>query len=420
MPNNEVKIEKSQEKALTEFLYSEELLKLQGMLGGFNIFEATGAVNRELRHSDYLAFLFDPNQTHGMGDKFLREFLVAYFNVYNLDNYPSMIEIGCNSYDSFLVYREWRNIDLLFVSDELKMVVAIENKIWSGEDPKQLTKYQNTIENTFKGYHYYYAFLTPTGIDSEHNENWQPISYHVIHKVLSNIIHRYKSLLSTSVRFSVEQYLQMLERHILDDSEIIRLCQLIYSKHKHALDLIFEHKPDKVAQIQGLIMDYFKDIPEDRNIELEKCNKSTVRFVYKDFDRYNLNITSDNPDTGLTRVLVFEIIIRIDSVRITVLMGPGQQAFRSGVYEYVKEHCKLLKGKQKVMSPKFSGLFSFNLIAKNKYDDIDDIDEIKSQLYKQLNSFFKNQYPTIISELEGFFQNCYPNIEHKLEKNLVD
>ncbi|EGQ9133319.1 hypothetical protein GA069_26405, partial [Vibrio parahaemolyticus] len=183
MPNNEVKIEKSQEKALTEFLYSEELLKLQGMLGGFNIFEATGAVNRELRHSDYLAFLFDPNQTHGMGDKFLREFLVAYFNVYNLDNYPSMIEIGCNSYDSFLVYREWRNIDLLFVSDELKMVVAIENKIWSGEDPKQLTKYQNTIENTFKGYHYYYAFLTPTGIDSEHNENWQPISYHVIHKV---------------------------------------------------------------------------------------------------------------------------------------------------------------------------------------------------------------------------------------------
>ena len=45
------------ENVLSKLLFSDGLEKLEGMLSGFNIFEAIGAVNRELRHSDFLAFL---------------------------------------------------------------------------------------------------------------------------------------------------------------------------------------------------------------------------------------------------------------------------------------------------------------------------------------------------------------------------
>ena len=40
-----------------------------------NIFEVLGITNAEIRHSNFLAWLLDPNGNHGMGDKFLREFV---------------------------------------------------------------------------------------------------------------------------------------------------------------------------------------------------------------------------------------------------------------------------------------------------------------------------------------------------------
>jgi len=36
--------------------------RLKALLGQFNIFEAIGVVRRELRHSDFLAFLLNPQQ----------------------------------------------------------------------------------------------------------------------------------------------------------------------------------------------------------------------------------------------------------------------------------------------------------------------------------------------------------------------
>src|SRR6266446_4936147 len=52
-----------------------DLEDLETRLGGFNIFEAIGAVRHERRHSAFLAFLLDPSAKHGLGDDFVRRFL---------------------------------------------------------------------------------------------------------------------------------------------------------------------------------------------------------------------------------------------------------------------------------------------------------------------------------------------------------
>ncbi len=39
---------------------NEDLERLEALLDQFNIFEAIGVVNQELRHSDFLAYLLDP------------------------------------------------------------------------------------------------------------------------------------------------------------------------------------------------------------------------------------------------------------------------------------------------------------------------------------------------------------------------
>ena len=49
-----------------------DLERLEALLDEFNIFEAIGAVRVELRHSDFLAFLLNPTQNHGLGDAFVK------------------------------------------------------------------------------------------------------------------------------------------------------------------------------------------------------------------------------------------------------------------------------------------------------------------------------------------------------------
>ena len=48
-----------------------DLERLELLLSEFNLFEAVGVVRQELRHSDFLGFLLDPRQSHGLGDVYL-------------------------------------------------------------------------------------------------------------------------------------------------------------------------------------------------------------------------------------------------------------------------------------------------------------------------------------------------------------
>ena len=48
-----------------------------GLGSRFNLFEAVNIVRQEIRHSNFLAFLLNPAESHGLGDKFLRALLMA-------------------------------------------------------------------------------------------------------------------------------------------------------------------------------------------------------------------------------------------------------------------------------------------------------------------------------------------------------
>src|SRR5216684_247249 len=52
-----------------------DLERLEALLDQFNIFEAIRAVRQELRHSDFIAFLLDPQENHGLGDAFVSRLL---------------------------------------------------------------------------------------------------------------------------------------------------------------------------------------------------------------------------------------------------------------------------------------------------------------------------------------------------------
>ena len=60
-------------KHFDDLLTDKKFSVLHGRLSRFNIFSATGAERAELRHSNFLATLLDPNGSHGLNDRFLTE-----------------------------------------------------------------------------------------------------------------------------------------------------------------------------------------------------------------------------------------------------------------------------------------------------------------------------------------------------------
>jgi hypothetical protein len=141
-----------------------DLDRLETMLAQFNIFEALGAVRQELRHSDFLAFLLNPQQSHGLGDLFVKRLLQRAIAGAE-QNPPGLTRLDLDLWDlsELEVRREWRNIDLLLLNETHQLAVIIENKIDSGEHSHQLQRYRRLVQQAFPGWHTVGILLTPAG-----------------------------------------------------------------------------------------------------------------------------------------------------------------------------------------------------------------------------------------------------------------
>ena len=138
-------------RALERFVVeNDELAELEAEIGRLNIFDALGIVHAEIRHSNFLAWLLDPAESHGQGQLFLSTALMDILRNAPADARPlSPIDLDGADLRGVQVRREWRHIDLLIVAEQPKIVVAIENKIFSGEHSNQLKRYRSTVASAF-------------------------------------------------------------------------------------------------------------------------------------------------------------------------------------------------------------------------------------------------------------------------------
>jgi hypothetical protein len=64
-------------EALERFVVeNDDLDALEERIGRFNIFDALRITRAEIRHSNFLAWLLDPAESHGHGTLFLRAILM--------------------------------------------------------------------------------------------------------------------------------------------------------------------------------------------------------------------------------------------------------------------------------------------------------------------------------------------------------
>lgn len=237
---------------LKDFLLDIDCLSpLSKWIGGLNFFEVARISRAEIRHSNMLAWLMDPMESHGLGDKFLQGIFQELYE--SQPDSVAAMRLMLLDYYSFSIKREWENIDILAVSEKEKCVVAIENKIDSKENRGtqtqlgQLPRYQQIIEKVYEDYRKFYIFLTPDGEDASCPEIWQAMNYETVLDIAVRA--RAQSSLTAEAGMLIDHYIDLLRRKIVKDQELIRICNEIYTKHKKALDLIFENRSDRISDV---------------------------------------------------------------------------------------------------------------------------------------------------------------------------
>src|SRR5579859_1922066 len=90
-----------------------ELRDLERRLAGFNLFRVLRHAAGELRHSNVLAWLLTPDDSHGLGDRFLRRWLMRVLHDAEVATDIPVADADVSFFRSVEVLREWGRIDVL-------------------------------------------------------------------------------------------------------------------------------------------------------------------------------------------------------------------------------------------------------------------------------------------------------------------
>lgn len=232
---------------------NEDLLLLESQIGRFNIFDALQIAKVEIRHSNFLAFLLDPAESHGQSQLFLKALLMDLLKTVDQKLRPlSPIEIDGSDLRGVTVHREWHNIDLLIKCQHPSFLVAIENKIRSTEHSGQLARYRKTIAQHYPKTRALFVFLTLDGEEAS-EEEWVSYRYADLYRVFSRVRNTCQQAIGDDVLVFLDHYLSLIGTHLMNNPQIDELCQRIYKNHRQALQLIFDRVGSPASRILGEI-----------------------------------------------------------------------------------------------------------------------------------------------------------------------
>jgi len=312
--------QKTDEEVLQDFLLDIECLdELNQWANKFNIFDVLKISRTEIRHSNMLAWLLDASENHGMGDAFVKGVMQRVVENDEESRYD-IFELLLLDFSSFTVYREWKNIDLLLVSEKEQLVIAIENKVGSHEHDDQLNRYRHILENEYVNFRRICIYLTPDGEEPSDVENWSILTYRDVVEVLENIKDREN--FSTGVELMICNYIDILRRDVVEDERLVEICNKIYRKHRRALDLIFENRTDEYSQLSEKIKSILKEESVKRNLYFENFSRRDWIPFHTEFMNRLLPPMEETVSSWNTKY-TYSYWFRMDEDRFEVIFEVG-------------------------------------------------------------------------------------------------
>ena len=295
--------------SISQEILTPEFLELDRRLKQFNVFNATDMKRREIKHTKFLAHLLDPNESHGLGTKFLESFLIylsqtgnASIDLLSLDltNAEIFSEMGLESKDG-----KGKTIDLLMLIPNLleldnHALIAIEAKVESKGSSTQLNDYRDLIvkNEKFEEFSKYYYYLT-VNAENVDAENWNCVSFSdvvvpsvdviiksygdTISDYLLSILNDYKEVIeeSRSVVDAIDDIAGRIKPQVLDlikgidsDPPFRTRARVLKNKYFAAIDFLKRYDSDPRVKI----FSKFEKILKSTKFDHQQSSRTYLRF----------------------------------------------------------------------------------------------------------------------------------------------
>jgi hypothetical protein len=392
------------ETQLKELMLDDYFTNLQNLVNEeVNLMEILRVSHKELQHSNFLAWLFNPLESHRLADFALKEFIRIYFKENKLHNLGltsglSVFDFVLMDFDDLEIKREYKNIDLIFLSPKNKFCIVIENKIYSNERKGQLKKYRHQIEREypeFKYKIYIYLSLYNQQITEDEQDHYIQLNYDHIIKLIEQILVNQRINIADKTRFVFEQYLQTLKSMLNKNEEIEKIALQLYKKYKSAFDLVFKYSMvadgSEVNEISNKIQELINNA---KGIKPFKSNKTYRRFqpiyLYESLEQLrNYGLVSKHDDLTENWMFLFEFNIRNNQINFDCKIGAGEQSSREKLYNIYKKNkdvfTKVVRTDES-LSPQWHLAFQKQILNQT-----------------EIQSYFENK--TIDSLIESRFNN---------------
>ncbi len=387
-----------------------ELDSVSDQLAQFNVFDVLGITHYEIRHSNTLAWLFDPKGHHNFGYKFLQRFLSRMIHESEYEAKITASEVELSSYSDLQVYREWKNIDVLLVSEQNQLVVLIENKIKSRESKGQLEKYKNIVDDKWKTYKVVPIFLTLEGDAPSEKAvelGYLPVGMGLVLDLLEKLQSRFQESQTQETIGFIDNYLKILKRLTMQDEELEKLCKSIYRKHRDAIDLIVSYGAS--SRLNEACVEALAElgISEEKGAVIQECG-NMLFFLPKEL----VQVTKEVELTRWKRLNYqfpyycwFRSSSKGEKLSLCFEIGPvADYKLRSQIIKiFDKEDFKLTKAAFKegsVYSRAYSDRASI-LDAIESENEFDELKKIATRLYKKLEKVLLPKS----AELKPLFNN---------------
>ncbi|MDW5318141.1 PD-(D/E)XK nuclease family protein [Rhizobium sp. PL01] len=305
---------------------------LEKSLDIFCPFEAVGMVSAEIRHSNFLSYILNPNRPHGFKGALLRTFLMSAMRI----GHEKGLSAGLTPLDIHLmdmevveVRREWRNIDLLLIAPTSKLVVAVELKIDASQSKGQLTGYRRVVHEQWPDIAWRKIFIFLTKHDEMPDDlQWLPMPLSLVIEAFKGYISQPELNQATLPHQMLSAYCAMAERHHMENRDLVQLANAIWSRHEQALTFLISHQPDIWGPIHRALLDRVHEIPETANrqspltLQRDHDTSRITRFAIVEWDTIPGMLTA-HEWTPTNRLLLYELKFESNGVSGYLYMGRG-------------------------------------------------------------------------------------------------
>ena len=187
----------------------------------FNPFDVLRYSDYEIRHSNVLAWLFQPDETHGVGDAFLRDFTTAMNEAARSQGIPPIPLPSSFDLENVRVERELDYVDITLFFKSERVLIAIENKTGerSPEHADQVVHYEETLRKKYSGsYDVIQSVLLTTSPSADASERrFIHVNWDRIHGIVKSIREsaRFEFDEGEEVRTFLGHYLEIVENLVV-------------------------------------------------------------------------------------------------------------------------------------------------------------------------------------------------------------